>query len=121
MTDVDTDAGETVGHDFGILPTARRHISFTSRRTSARPIDSRPAETEHVVPLQQPPHGELQVGNMVYLKHRRQLWKGRGGNVPPIHNMGHVHITLNPNSKFQSYHILYCNHHSDYGCILTIF
>jgi len=52
MTDVDTDAGETVGHDFGILPTARRHISFTSRRTSARPIDSRPAETEHVVPLQ---------------------------------------------------------------------
>jgi len=44
--------GVTVRNDFGILPAANRHISFTRSRTSARPMDSRLADTEHAVPLQ---------------------------------------------------------------------
>ena len=56
MTDVGAAAaGETFREDLGILPTASRHMSFTSSRTSARPTDSRPADTEHVVPLKSIP------------------------------------------------------------------
>jgi len=55
MTDVVAAAGKTVVREDDlaeILPMASRHMSLTNSRTSARPMDSRPADTEHVAPLQ---------------------------------------------------------------------